>query len=156
MIKQSTKPAFRFSVCMKFTLHHFHRHYFLHKGHRKWTIFLDHFLQKTQRTHVFIAHRSEANGLQRWRFLKCYNSQKWESKFASGWSKSVSNKNCWALNFLQKTQCAHMSISHRSGARVFQRLPWMDEFLMQTNHFRQLTVSFSPVVCLRSTHSIIY
>ncbi len=32
---------------MKFTLHLVHRHYFLHKGHRKWMIFPDHFLQKT-------------------------------------------------------------------------------------------------------------
>ncbi len=38
------------------------------------------------------------------------------------YTKNTSNKSCWELNFLQKTQWAHMSISSRR-ARSLQRLP---------------------------------
>ncbi len=38
--------------------------------------------------------------------------------------KKTSNKNCLELNFLQKTQWVHMSISSSSGARGLERLPF--------------------------------
>ncbi len=36
-------------------------------------------------------------------------------------SKNASNKSCWALNFIQKNQWTHMSISLWSGDRELQR-----------------------------------
>ncbi len=38
-------------------------------------------------------------------------------------SKTCSNKSCSELNFVQKSQRVHMSISVRSGARGLERLP---------------------------------
>ncbi len=54
--------------------------------------------------------------------LKYYNVQKWGSRFTQRLhaaknmhyiSKNASNKSCWAVNFVQKSQWTHMSISHQ-------------------------------------------
>ncbi len=42
--------------------------------------------------------------------------------------KNALNKICWKLNFLQKTQWAHMSISCRSKARGLLRLPCLKQY----------------------------
>ncbi len=39
-------------------------------------------------------------------------------------TKTASNKSCSELNFLQKSQAVHMSVSPMSGARRLQRLPY--------------------------------
>ncbi len=57
--------------------------------------------------------------------IKYYDVLKWENRFTlgfntaknTGYMKKASNKSCCELNFVQKTQWAHMSISHKSGAR---------------------------------------
>ncbi len=41
-------------------------------------------------------------------------------------SKNASNKSCWALNSLQKSQQAHMSISLQSKTTRLQRLPYFE------------------------------
>ncbi len=38
-------------------------------------------------------------------------------------SKNWSNKSCWELNFVQKSQWAHMSVSSRSWTKGLERLP---------------------------------
>ncbi len=83
------------------------------------------FLQKTQQVHMSIFPRSRARGVGRLPYFKYYNVLKWESRFTIGVSTAkinASNKNCWKLNFLQKTYRAHMSISPRNGARGIEKL----------------------------------
>ncbi len=82
--KHHTKPLFGFSACIKFTLHHFHGHYFLHKRPWKMNDIFVSLSTKTQGTHVFIILRSGATGVKRLPFSKHY-AQKWESKFTLGW-----------------------------------------------------------------------
>ncbi len=92
-----------------------------------------------------------ARGLPRLSSLKYYNVLKQESRFTYGayvesptgvelavqkesrftywlntakitnYIKKFSNKSCSELNFVQKSQWAHMSISNRIGARGFKR-----------------------------------
>ncbi len=45
-------------------------------------------------------------------------------------AKNCSNKSCWELNSVQKTQKAHMFISLRSGARGLQRLICFKYFIV--------------------------
>ncbi len=81
------------------------------------------FLQKAQWTHI-MSPRSGASGIQRLSCLKYYNTLKWASRFTLGLNaaakntvlskkkkKNASNKSCLELNFLQKTQWTHVSIS---------------------------------------------
>ncbi len=54
------------------------------------------------------------------------HSLKWESRFTLGlnaakitnYKKNCLNKSCWELNFVQKSQWTHFSISPRSGAEL--------------------------------------
>ncbi len=74
---------------------------------------------------MFISPRSEARGSKNGHFwiITIYWNGKVDS--LSGWMmsklpiilKNCSNKSCWELNFIQKSQRAHMSISPRSGAK---------------------------------------
>ncbi len=88
------------------------------------------FLQKTQWATMSIFPSIGTKGLQRLPRFKYCNELKQESRFILGLntakntviSKTASNKSYWELNFLQKTQWAHVSISPRSGARGLQRL----------------------------------
>ncbi len=50
--------------------------------------------------------------------------------------KSDSNKSCSALNWVQKSQWAHMSISPRSGAWGLKTLIWLKNYNAQK---RQIT-----------------
>ncbi len=60
-----------------------------------------------------------SSGFQRFPFLKCYDVLEYESRFTirmdvtknTDYTKNYSNKNCWELNFLQKTQWTNISIS---------------------------------------------
>ncbi len=73
-----------------------------------------------------ISLQSRAKGLQRLICFKYYYALKLEIKFTLGlnpaeitdYMKKVSSKSCSKLNFLQKSQWGHMSISPRSGAMV--------------------------------------
>ncbi len=63
--------------------------------------------------------RIRARGLQRIPCLKYYNVLKWENRFTLGlnttkntdYIKNPSNKSCLELNFPEKTQWMHMSVS---------------------------------------------
>ncbi len=75
------------------------------------------FLKKSQWTHGSISSNSRAIGLQRLICFKYYIVLKWESRFnfklnaakITIISKNCSNKSCSELNFVQKSQWAHMS-----------------------------------------------
>ncbi len=43
-------------------------------------------------------------------------------------SKNASSESCSALNFLQKSQWAHVSISSKGGAGRLQKLPLLKYF----------------------------
>ncbi len=68
-----------------------------------------------------ILPRSGARRLQRLSSLKYYNTLKWENRFTLGLDTAKNThyikKSCRILNFIQKSQQAHMSNSPRSGAR---------------------------------------
>ncbi len=76
-------------------------------------------VQRSQWTHMSISPQSGARGLQRLHLLKYYNVQKGEVDSLWDWmlpkiriiSKNASNKSCWVLNSVQKSQWVHMSIS---------------------------------------------
>ncbi len=86
---------------------------------------------KTLWAHMSIFSWSRARGLERLPRSKYYNIWKWEKRLNLGWRlpqilticKKVSNKSFWDLNYLQKTQWAHMSIFPWSGAMGLQRFP---------------------------------
>ncbi len=77
-----------------------------------------------------ISHGSGARGFQRLPSLKYYYVMKWkvDSLYSSMLLKlpiilkNASNKSCYALNFVQKSQRTHMSICPRSGARGLRGL----------------------------------
>ncbi len=81
------------------------------------------FLQKIQQVQISIFLMTGAKGFQRLTCLKYFNELEWESRFTLRLNttknvdyikKYASNKNCSELNFLQKTQWVHMSISSGS------------------------------------------
>ncbi len=90
------------------------------------------FLQKTLWTHISVSPRSGAKGLQRFPFLISYNVLYGKVGLPQGWmlqticiiSKKGSNKNCWELNFPQKTKWTLISISPWNEARILQRFPF--------------------------------
>ncbi len=65
-------------------------------------------------------HRSDHNVLEN---EKVDSLRGWMLQKIPIISKNSSNKNCSELNFLQKTQWTHVSISSRNEATGFQRLP---------------------------------
>ncbi len=79
--------------------------------------------------------KSGATALQRLPFSKYYDVLKWQSRFTLGlnaaknvhYIKNASNKICSKLNFVQKSQSAHMSISPRNGPGP-QRSPFSEYF----------------------------
>ncbi len=80
--------------------------------------------------YIFIFPRSGArcsNDYHLWNII-LYKNRKVDSVCGSTLLKiciiweNTNNKSCWALNSLQKSQWAHMSMSPRSGAKRFQRL----------------------------------
>ncbi len=100
-----------------------------------------------------ISPRNEARELQRLPCFKYYNLLKQESRFTVGLtppklpiiSKNVSNRSCRKLNFVQKTQCTHMSISPGSGAREHQRWPYFKYYSVLHKYVR-IMVSVLSVV----------
>ncbi len=82
------------------------------------------FVQKSQWAHMSIFPRSRARSSKDWYASNIILYWNGKVDLISGLtlpklpiiSESGFNKNCWALNFVQKIQWAHMSISPRSGA----------------------------------------
>ncbi len=87
-------------------------------------------IQESQWTHISISSKSELRGSK-----DGYVSNmilRWNGKADSllGWSLpklpiisiNCSNKSCWELNFVQKSQWTHTSISAREGARALEKL----------------------------------
>ncbi len=77
-----------------------------------------------------ISPRSGVRGLERLVCFKDYILLKWESRFIfwlnaaeiTDYIKKLFKQSCRELNFIQKSQWAHMSISPKCGARELERL----------------------------------
>ncbi len=89
------------------------------------------FIQESQWVYISISPKSGARGLEKLPSLKHSHALKQNSIFNfraqhcqkyALYEKMLQNESCWALNFLQKSQMAHMSISHGSEASGLQRL----------------------------------
>ncbi len=85
--------------------------------------------------HISIFPRTGVRGLQRLPFLKIFNVLEWERRFPLGpnAAKNASNKNYSELNFIQKTQWTHISISTRSGPTDAKHLPFLKQIAMYWN-----------------------
>ncbi len=76
--------------------------------------------------------------------LKYYNVQKWQITFTLGLNAAKNNfyvekgssKSCLELNFLQKSQWAHMFISHWSGVKELERLILLKYYNVQKQQIR--------------------
>ncbi len=64
-------------------------------------------------------------------------------------SKKASNSCCLELNFVQKSQRVHMSISPQSGAKGLERLIWLKCFIVLK---RQITFNLG----LTATKNVYY
>ncbi len=109
------------------------------------------FLQKTLQAHMSISPKSGARGSKDchvWNIIMYWNG-KVDSLYGSILSKiritskNASNKSCSESNFVWRIQRAHMSMSHRSGARELQRLPCLKYFNVlkrESRHYARFTM----------------
>ncbi len=98
------------------------------------------FVQKSQWVHMFIFPRSGARrGSKQCHFRNIEMYKKRQSRLTlklrlvknTHYVKNASNKSCCELNFVQKSQQAHMCIFPRSVARGLQRLPSLKYYNVQ-------------------------
>ncbi len=116
-------------------------------------------LQKSQRAHMSTSPRSGVRGLQWLIWLKYYNVQKRQITFTlwldtaknTDYMEKTSDKSCLELNFLQKSQWAHMSTFPQSGTRGLQRLMSLKYYNVEKwGSIDSLEGSMLPKICIIS------